>query len=226
MTEFRAAIFDLDGVISDSARYHYQAWKRLADELSIPFDEQANQALKGVGRMESLAHILHLGQRAQDFSDHERRALAARKNDYYRALIAAMGEHDVLPGARSLLLDLRHRGVAIGLASASRNAPEILNRLELINCFDAIANPATIAGKPAPDLFLAAARQLAVAPAECIAFEDAEAGITAIKAAGMTAIGVGVAAALPRADQVVTSLAQFNVDDYRWRPARQDEPHA
>lgn len=207
---FRAAIFDLDGVLVDSARLHFIAWKRIADELGIGFDEQANEALKGVDRMGSLDHILMLGGRSLDTVAREE--LAARKNGYYLDALASMTEADVLPGARDLLARARGAGLALGVASASRNAATVLDRAGLAPEIDFVANAATVArSKPAPDIFLACAAGLGVAPAACVGFEDAAAGVTAIKAAGMVAIAIGDGTMLAEADRVFASTAAVDL---------------
>jgi beta-phosphoglucomutase len=197
---FAAAIFDLDGVLVDSARLHFVAWKRLADELGIAFDADDNEALKGVDRMGSLDHILRLGGVTLDLPARE--ALAARKNGFYLDALATMGEADVLPGARRLLAKARAAGLAIGVASASRNAVTVLDRAGLSDAIDFVADAAAARSKPAPDIFLACATALDVAPAHCVGFEDAAAGVEAIKAAGMVAVGIGGRDMLAKADLI------------------------
>ncbi|WP_426262077.1 beta-phosphoglucomutase, partial [Sphingomonas sp. DC1200-1] len=187
---FRAALFDLDGVLVDSARLHFVAWKRIADELDIPFDADDNEALKGVDRMGSLEHILRLGGRTLDLPAKEH--LAARKNGFYLDALTTMSDADVLPGAAALLARARERGLLLGVASASRNATVVLERAGLSRAVDFIADAAKVAhSKPAPDIFLACATGLGVGPAECVGFEDAAAGVDAIKSANMVAIGIG-----------------------------------
>ncbi|WP_196156975.1 beta-phosphoglucomutase [Reinekea sp. G2M2-21] len=186
---YSAAIFDLDGVITDTAPLHFQAWKATADKLGIEFNHADNEQLKGVDRMASMEFILKLGNRK--VSDPEKIALADEKNSYYRQLLQQLTSKDVLPGVRTYLQNLRAQGIKIGLASASRNAPDILHALQLTDSFDHIANPSLARSKPAPDIFLYAAYGLGVHPENCIAFEDAVAGLKAIKAAGMFAVSVG-----------------------------------
>ena len=207
----RAAIFDLDGVLVDSARQHFIAWKRIADELGIAFDEHDNLALKGVDRMGSLALIL--AKSARVFSPEEREAIAARKNGYYLKAVAGMSPADLLPGAERLVQSARAAGLACALASASRNAQRVLDRVGLANAFDFIADPARLAPKPAPDLFLAGATALGIAPGACIGFEDSAAGILAIRAGGMLAIGIGDANELRAAHRVFPSIAAIDLDD-------------
>jgi beta-phosphoglucomutase len=208
---FRAAIFDLDGVLVDSARLHFVAWKRIADELGIAFDEHDNEALKGVDRMGSLEHILTLGRVSLDLAAKEH--LAARKNGYYLDALATMSDADILPGATALLAASRAAGLSLGIASASRNATMVLERAGLLRSIDFVADAARVAlSKPAPDIFLACAVGLGVAPAECVGFEDAAAGVTAIKAAGMVAIGIGDGTILGDADLVFASTAAVDLD--------------
>jgi len=205
-----ALIFDLDGVLVDTARLHYIAWKRLADALGVPFGPDDNERLKGVDRMGSLGLILQRADRV--FDDDERRQLAARKNADYVAAIETLGPDDLFAGARALLVEARARGLRIGLASASRNAPRLLQRLGIADLFDFVADPAQVRrGKPHPDLFLEAARGLGVAPAACVGIEDAAAGIDALRAACMAAIGIGDPAQLDRADLVLPTIADLDL---------------
>lgn len=208
---FRAAIFDLDGVLVDSARLHFVAWKRIADELGVAFDEHDNEALKGVDRMGSLDHILALGAVSLDLPAKEE--LAARKNGYYLDALATMTDADILPGATALLASARAAGLALGIASASRNAVMVLERAGLLDSIDFVADAARVArSKPAPDIFLACAAGLGIAPAACVGFEDAAAGVTAIKAADMVAIGIGDNSILAEADLVFASTAAVDLD--------------
>lgn len=209
---FRGVAFDLDGVLTDTARAHYRAWKKLADMLAIPFDDEANEALKGVDRMGSLKLILgdHPG-----YDDAERIRLATLKNDWYLEEIAHFGPDDLFPGARAALEQCRAAGLGIALASASRNAPLLIARMQVAELFDTIIDPASLAaGKPAPDIFLAAAKALGVDPAAMLGVEDAPAGVQAIHAAGMKALGVGGRAALPDADWIIPAIADFRLVDY------------
>lgn len=210
MTAAQLAVFDLDGVIADTARLHYVAWKRLADELGIAFDEAANEALKGIDRMGSLDLILGAGGVELDEAD--KRTLAARKNAYYLAALEDVGTETLLPGAERLIDAAAARGLRLALASASRNAPLLLAKIGIADRFEFIADPACCRPKPAPDLFLACATRLGVEPEAAIGFEDAAAGIEAIKAAGMLAVGIGTAAALPGADLVFATTQDVDLD--------------
>jgi len=208
----KGVAFDLDGVLTDTARAHYRAWKKLADMLAIPFDEEANEVLKGVDRMGSLALIL--GDRP-GYDQAERIRLATLKNDWYLEEIAHFGPEDLFPGAREALEQCRAAGLGIALASASRNAPLLIARMQVAELFDTIIDPAGLAaGKPAPDIFLAAAAALGAAPAEMVGVEDAPAGVQAIHAAGMKAVGVGSPDALPEADWIIPAIADFDLRNY------------
>lgn len=190
MSRFKAAIFDLDGVLVDSARAHFIAWRRLAHELGIAFTERDNEALKGLDRMASLRTILALGD--QDLAEDELAALAERKNLDYLDIVNRMSAADQLPGAEKLVRSAKAKGLGCAVASASRNARLLLERVGLLSLFDYVADAGAVArGKPAPDIFLDCSSALGVTPAECLAFEDAVAGIAAIKAAGMFAVGIG-----------------------------------
>lgn len=210
MTRFRAAIFDLDGVLVDSAKAHFLAWRRLADELGIRFTEHDNEALKGVDRMGSLRLILSLG--GLSLGEDEMAALAARKNGYYLEAVRTMTPADCLPGARELVLAARAAGLHTAVASASRNAPLLLERVGLAPLFDYIADAGAVAhGKPAPDIFLACSTALDVSPETCLGFEDAAAGIDAINAAGMDAVGIGDPMVLGAAKVVYPDTASVDL---------------
>lgn len=199
---FKACIFDLDGVITDTAHYHFLAWQRLAHSLGLPFDHADNDQLKGVGRMESLEFILAKSNRT--FTDEEKARLAHEKNEDYKTLIREITPADMLPGILDAFDWLEGRGIRIGLASASRNAPVVIEGLGIAGRFDYVADAGAIPnGKPAPDIFLDVANAFGLDGHECIGVEDAAAGVTAIKAAGMTAIGIGDSTILAQADLVL-----------------------
>lgn len=183
-----AVIFDLDGVLTDSAEYHFQAWKRLADEEGIPFTRDDNEKLRGVSRRESLALLLN----GRQISDEQAEAWMDRKNGYYREMIKGVSAADILPGVMSLLEEIRAAGLKIAVASASKNAPDVLQGLGIREMIDALVDGSHVSRpKPAPDLFLEAARLLGVPPARAVVVEDAAAGIDAARAAGMIAVALG-----------------------------------
>lgn len=189
---FKGVLFDLDGVITDTAEYHYLAWKKLADNLGISIDREFNEKLKGVSREDSLRLILAHGNRENDFNEVEFNHLAKMKNDNYVEMIQAVSPKDVYPGILELLKALKKANIKIALASASKNGPFLLKQMALTEYFDGIADPAAVkAGKPAPDIFILAAQVVGLSPEECLGIEDAQAGITAIKASGAIPVGVG-----------------------------------
>lgn len=207
----QGAIFDLDGVITDTAAYHYQAWRELAQSLDLDFDRQFNESLKGVGRMESLDMILAKGGRQLTLA--EKQALAKQKNERYLELIKNIGPADLLPGVGNFLYRLQHLNIKMAVASASKNAQQILRQLDATQFFQAIADPGSVArGKPAPDLFLKAAALIQADPQYCIGFEDAVAGVESIRSAGMWAVGIGDARTLHQANLVLPSTAQLDLE--------------
>ena len=204
--KLKAVIFDLDGVITDSAAYHYLAWKSLAEELGIPFDEQYNEKLKGISRMESLELILKNSSSGVQYSMQQKEALAEKKNDLYKELIRQISPADILPGISDFLKELKENRIKAALASVSRNAPLILGQLGLESMFDYVADAAAVPNaKPFPDIFLAGMQAFGLQPQECIGVEDARAGIEAIHRAGMLAVGVGTPEEMEEADLVTTT---------------------
>ncbi|MFB9244879.1 beta-phosphoglucomutase [Massilia antarctica] len=214
MSRFKAVIFDLDGVITDTAHYHYLAWKRLAESEGVHFDEAFNEQLKGIDRMGSLNLIL--AGAARSYSDEQKLALAEAKNRHYQELIATMSAADLLPGAVEALAAVRAAGLRIGLASVSKNAFTVLERLGIRDRFDYVVDAALIANsKPHPEIFLTAARELGVTPGDCLGVEDAVAGVASIQSAGMWALGIGSPDVLTQADRVIPALDRFKLEDYR-----------
>ncbi len=186
----QAVLFDLDGVLVDTAEFHYRAWQQLADEMSLPFDRHVNRTFRGVGRMACLD--LLLGEHARFFALQEKVILADRKNGYYLDQVMKLGPGDVAQGVRPLVRELGERGVRVGVVSASRNARLVLSLLALEESFDAIVDGNDVTrGKPDPQGFQKAAGLLRVDGERCVVVEDAEAGVRAAQAAGMRAIGVG-----------------------------------
>lgn len=205
MQKPQAIIFDLDGVLTDTSEYHYQAWKHLADDENIPFTHEENDAhLRGVGRRESLQYLL----KGRKVSDDQFAAMMERKNRYYNRLIEQMTPNEVIPGGVQLLQEIRAAGIKTAVASASKNCMTVLERLNLVPLFDGIADGYSVTnGKPAPDIFVYAAGLVHVPTGACMGVEDADAGIEAIKAAGMIAVGIGPAGRFHKADKVLPTLA-------------------
>lgn len=188
----KAIIFDLDGVITDTAHLHFLAWRSVAQEIGIEIDEAFNENLKGISRMDSLQRILQHGGKGTAFSDKECLMLAGKKNDRYVRSLAGLTPESLLPGIREVLQDIRGAQVLIGLASVSLNAPTILDALGINKAFDFCADASRIlCSKPDPEIFLAACQGLNVRPEEAIGIEDAAAGVEAINAAGMLSVGIG-----------------------------------
>ena len=213
MQKYKGIIFDLDGVITDTAEFHYQAWKRLAEKLDIPFDQEFNHKLKGVSRMDSLDIILTRTDKI--YSLEEKKRLTDEKNEDYRSLIAEMTPEDLLPGAKEVLDEIKEKDYKIALASASKNATFVIQKLEIEDYFDFIADAREIENsKPDPEIFLTAASGLGLKPKECIGVEDAQAGIDAINQAGMLAIGVGQTD-LDGADIMIKGLEEFDIEKYQ-----------
>jgi beta-phosphoglucomutase len=202
----KAFIFDLDGVIVDTAKFHYLAWRDLARSLGHDFSVEDNEKLKGVSRMQSLEILLQtIGVRA---SEEQKKQMAEWKNNRYRELVRSLTPADILPGVMDFMLEARNQcGLKLALASASKNTPLILERIGLTDFFDAVVDGNMVTkAKPEPDIFLTAARMLNVSASECIVFEDAVAGIEAAHRAGMRAVGVGDRAVLTEADMVISSF--------------------
>lgn len=206
----RAFIFDLDGVLTDTAEYHYRAWKRLADELGIPFTREDNEALRGIPRRESLRMIL----KGRQHPEGQIPEIMERKNRYYLEFIKDMTPQDVLPGARELLEEIHAAGLKSALGSASKNAPEVIRRLDIADLLDAISDGHSVElQKPAPDLFLHAVMQLGLRPSECIVVEDAAAGIEAAHAGGFRSVGLGPRERVGAAEVIYPSLATVHLVD-------------
>lgn len=199
----RAFIFDLDGVITDTAEYHYRGWKRLADEEGIPFTREDNEHLRGVARRESLMLIL----KGREYPEEKIMEMMERKNNYYLAFIKEITPQDLLPGAKELLEEIHAAGIKNALGSASKNAPDVIQRLGIRDLFDAIADGHSVERqKPAPDLFLHAANQLGLTSAECVVVEDAAAGIEAAISGGFRSVGLGPRERVGKADVILPNL--------------------
>jgi beta-phosphoglucomutase len=199
----RGFIFDLDGVLTDTAEYHYRGWKRLADEEGVPFERADNEALRGIPRRESLMLIL----KGRTYPDEKILEMMDRKNKYYLQFIDEITPTDLLPGARELLEEIRAAGLKSALGSASKNAPDVVRRLGIADLLDAISDGSSVERqKPAPDLFLHAAKQLDLKPDECVVVEDAAAGIEAALAGGFHTVGLGPRERVGNAEVVLDSL--------------------
>lgn len=209
-TAIAGVIFDLDGVLTDTAEFHYQAWQRLADEEGLRFDRAANEKLRGVSRRDSLMMIL--GDRVE--SESRIQEMMLRKNRYYLELTQEITPQDLLPGAKDLLEVLLSRGIKIALGSASKNAKLIVEKLGILTYFDAIADGFSVEkSKPAPDLFLYAAQQIGLAPERCVVFEDSASGVTAAIDAAMMSVGLGPKERIGHAQLVLPDLKDANWDE-------------
>jgi beta-phosphoglucomutase len=209
-----AAILDLDGVVVDTARFHYVAWKKLADREGIPFDERINERLKGVSRTESLRIIMEKSTRS--YSEIELETLAQEKNADYVAMLEQLGAGDLLPGVAAFLDQLRRGGIRIALCSASKNSLHILEKLGVRHYFDAVITGNDVKrSKPDPEGMLLAAKQLGIAPENCVVVEDAQAGIAAARAAGMKTLGIGHKIDLHEADYTITDPRFLDVEKLR-----------
>jgi beta-phosphoglucomutase len=211
MKKPKAILFDLDGVLTDTSEYHYRAWKRLADEEGIPFTRQENdEHLRGVSRRESLMYII----RGRNYSEDQIQEMMDRKNRYYNDMIKNMTPNDLVPGGRQLLQEIRDAGIKVAIASGSKNAQIVLDRLDIMSYLDGVADGYSIVNsKPAPDLFVYAAGLVKVHTVDCLGVEDADAGIEAIKTAGMQALGIGPEERFHRADKVLPTLANKSLQD-------------
>lgn len=212
--DLRGCIFDLDGVIVDTARYHFMAWRRLAKELGFVFTLEDNEALKGVSRMASLEILLSKG--GITVSEKEKEILAARKNGWYLEFISGMKPDEILPGSVKLLKALRKEGILTAIGSASKNAGTILDGIGLREMFDVIIDGNKISkAKPDPEVFLRGAAEMGLNPSACVVFEDAQAGIEAALAGGMKCVGVGSPELLGRASIVIPGLEKITIKQLR-----------
>jgi|SRR6185503_173600 len=210
MSTIKACIFDLDGVIVDTAVYHYKAWKRLANELGFDLTEEQNEKLKGVSRVRSLELILQWGGVTKTRAEQEE--LAARKNKWYVEMINRMTPDELLPGAREFLIACRKDGLKTALGSASKNSGTILDKVGIAGLFDAVIDGNKVSKpKPDPEVFLKGAEELGMQPADCVVFEDAIAGVEAAKNGGMKAVGVGSPEVLGEADLVISGLNEMSL---------------
>ncbi|MCF8358848.1 MAG: beta-phosphoglucomutase [Prolixibacteraceae bacterium] len=212
--EIEACIFDLDGVIVDTAKYHYLAWKELAAGLGFEFTRADNERLKGVSRMTSLNILIEIG--GITLNDEQKEKLAAQKNAQYVSYIRKMSPDEILPGVTRFLDELKAAGIKTAVGSASKNTPLILERLKLIGYFDAVVDGNKVSkAKPDPEVFLKGAEELAVHPKNCVVFEDAPAGVKAALNAGMECIGIGLPENLPGAKKVIPGFDNFQLSDLK-----------
>ncbi|EFR86388.1 beta-phosphoglucomutase [Listeria marthii] len=209
-TALKGVVFDLDGVITDTAHYHYLAWKKTAESIGIEFDEAFNENLKGVSRIDSLLLILKKDGRENDFTQEQIEALAADKNEFYVSLLQEITPADVLPGIKDLIVDLKKQNLKCAIASVSKNARTVLSALEMEQEFDYIVDAAKITkSKPDPEIFVEACRGLGLETSEVVGVEDAQAGIEAINAAGIVSVGVG--SGLREADMTLKSTGLLDL---------------
>ena len=212
MAEIRACIFDLDGVIVDTASHHFVAWRQMADELGVPFSEEDNEALKGVSRVDSLEYILNKGGLVLDAATKVR--LMDRKNAHYLELAGQTTPEDALPGVVKLIDELKASDMKVALGSSSKNAEMILTRLRLIDRFDALVDGNHITlSKPDPEVFIMGAKALNLAPEQCLVFEDAQSGIDAANSGGFPVIGIGNTDSLSNAAAVIPGFGHVTWAD-------------
>ncbi len=207
-----ACLFDLDGVLVDTARHHFSAWQRLAQErIGVTFTHHDNEQLKGLSRLESLNYIL--SKTTQVFSEEEKTQMMQDKNEWYLSLVSELTPNDALPGATLLLQSLKANGIKTALGSASKNAPLIIEKLGIASLLDVVIDGNVVSrSKPDPEVFLKGAEALKVSPASTIVFEDAVSGVAAAKAGGFFCVGIGQAVDLTEADLVVTDLSFIDID--------------
>ena len=210
----KACLFDLDGVIVDTAKYHFKAWKEVAAELGFEFTEENNERLKGVSRMTSLEILLEVG--GISLSDEEKLRIAEQKNQRYISYIEKMTPDEILPGVVEFLTELKSAGIKTAIGSASKNAPLILNRLNLTNYFDVIVDGNKVSkAKPDPEVFLKGSDALQIAPEECVVFEDAAAGVEAALNGGMKCVGIGLPENLGKAHLVIPGFQNFSLKNLK-----------
>lgn len=211
MAQIKACLFDLDGVIVDTAKYHFKAWKRLCNELGFDFTEVENEQLKGISRVESLEILLAMG--GVSLSQKEKETYLDRKNNWYLEYIDAMDRSEILPGVVSFLEKVRNSDRKIALGSASKNAMRILEKIEIIDAFDAIIDGTKVTrSKPHPETFLLGAKATNTPPENCVVFEDAAAGVAAAKAGNMYTVGVGDPEVLKQADRIIPGFKEVDLE--------------
>jgi len=208
--EIKAFIFDLDGVITDTAEFHYKSWQTLADEVDLFFNREINEKLRGVSRMASLDIILD----GKEVPEDTKKEWTDRKNDYYQKYLEEITKENILDDMEAKLKRLKAEGFKIAVGSSSRNARKVLKQLKIYDMFDAISDGNSVENaKPAPDLFLHTAKNLGVEPEECVVLEDAESGVEAALAANMKAVGVGPEARVGKANLVYGNVGSIDFDE-------------
>ncbi|MFA6277901.1 MAG: beta-phosphoglucomutase [Pedobacter sp.] len=211
MANLKACIFDLDGVIVDTAVYHYKAWRRLANQLGFDFTEEQNEELKGISRIESLKIILNWGGVSK--TEEEMQELATLKNKWYVEMITKMTPNEILPGAKEFLIIVKANNYLTALGSASKNSETILNQIGLTHMFDVLVDGNKVTkSKPNPEVFLVGAQELGVKPEECVVFEDAIAGVEAAKRGNMKTVGIGKPDVLSGSDLVIEGLFEMTIE--------------
>lgn len=209
----KGLVFDLDGVIADTAPLHYTAWKKIAEEIGITIDLEFNNQLKGITRMESLEKILQHGGKELEFTKSQKQQLTERKNDEYLKLLENLNSDCLLPGVEGFLIKAKHYDIPCAIASASQNARMIIEKLGISHYFEGIVDPQKLSnGKPDPEIFIRASEMLKIKPTEAIGFEDSEAGIEGINEAGMLSVGITGSAPLPKAKIKVRSLNELSFE--------------
>ena len=212
MREIKAFILDLDGVVTDTAEYHFRAWKQLADEEKIPFTREDNEKLRGVSRRKSLEILL--GKHISRFSEEHIQEMMERKNNYYRAYLEEITENNFLPGAKELLRGLKEHGLKVAIGSASKNTRTVLTRLGILDFFDGISDGYTVSrAKPQPDVFVYAAGAVGVPTENCVVVEDAESGVAAALTGGMIAVGIGPEKRVGKAHFRYDTTADIDLDE-------------
>ncbi len=191
-SDIKGFVFDLDGVITDTSVFHSQAWHQVADKVGAPWSKELEDGLKGISRMDSLEMILKAGNLSDKYTEDEKVALATEKNTNYLKLVDQMTPDNILPGVKAFLDEIKANDYLLSLASASKNAPKVLEKLQLTDYFPKIVDPKTLSkGKPDPEIYLKGAELINLKPEQCIGVEDAAAGVASINAAGETSIGIG-----------------------------------
>ncbi|MCF8009103.1 MAG: beta-phosphoglucomutase [Halanaerobiales bacterium] len=212
MKSLKGFIFDLDGVITDTAEYHYLGWKRLAKEEQMEFDRKFNDKFRGVSRMRCLDMLLKENNR--EVTPQERKEMAERKNSYYREYLKTISKDNLLSGIEEILKDLKQRGYKLAIASASKNTKIVLDKLDIRNYFDTVSDGYSVKNtKPAPDLFLHTAEKLNLKPKECVVFEDAKAGIDAAIKANMLSVGIGPTERVGHADFRYDQVSDIDLEE-------------